>query len=228
MDKLRILVADDDLSIIKFVSASIKAGGYEVLTASDGKTALETVEANPLALVLLDIGMPGMDGIEVCRRIRQWSQVPVIMLSARSSEKDKLESFDIGADDYMTKPFAVNELLARIQVVLRHHRDLKGEPVQMASTIGDIEVNFARRTVTLSGSPVRLTPTEYSLLHCLLTHRGKVLTHGMILHQVWGEDFASEKQYVTVFVGRLRKKLEKDPENPRCILTQPGVGYYIN
>ncbi len=228
MDKLRILVADDDLSISKFVSASLKSKNYDVISANNGKSALAAAEEHPVDLIILDIGMPEMDGIEVCRRIREWSQVPIIMLSARAGEKDKVECFDGGADDYLTKPFSVNELLARIQVVLRHHGNLKADSRQASFTLGEVEVNLAKRVLTHSGTPVPVTPTEFSLLQCLLTNRGKVLTYKMILSQVWGGDYDSEKQYVTVFIGRLRKKLEPNPEKPSYILTVPGVGYYIN
>jgi two-component system KDP operon response regulator KdpE len=177
--------------------------------------------------VLLDIKMPRLDGVEVCRRIREWSQVPIIMLSARGDEKAKVSCLELGADDYLTKPFGVPELLARIKTALRHYQGSRYAPAPSTFTCGDIEINFAMRRVTARGTQVQLTPTEYSLLQQLAVNAGKVLTHSMLLQKVWGEPYYSEKEYLRVFMGRLRKKLEPNPKEPKYILTDSGVGYHF-
>ena len=172
--------------------------------------------------------MPGIDGVEVCRRVREWSRVPIIMLSARGDEKDKVKCLDLGADDYLTKPFGVAELMARVKTALRHSDAARAEPTPSTFRGGDLEVNFASRRVTMAGKEVKLTPTEYSLLQHLVVNANKVLTHSMLLQKVWGEEYSLEKEYLRVFVGRLRKRLEPDPQHPRYIITVPGVGYRFN
>ena len=228
MKKLRILVADDDIAIAKFIQVNLKVRGYEVIAAGDGKNAIEAMESNQVDLMILDIMMPGMDGIEVCRRIREWSQVPIIMLSASGEENNKVRCLEMGADDYLTKPFNLAELLARIQTAFRHHDAAKAAPAAASARLGKMEIDFARHSVALNGHRLELTPTEYSLLQQLVLNKDKVLTHSMLLQKVWGDDYYSEKEYIRVFIRRLRKKIESDPENPRLIITVPGVGYYIN
>jgi len=225
MDKTHILVVDDDPAISRLLCANLKARGYEVSTAIDGEEALEVLDRETVGLVILDIMMPKLDGIMVCRRIREWSRVPIIMLSARGDEKGKVDCLELGADDYLTKPFGIAELIARVKTALRHYDATRVAPLQPTFTSGDIEINFPARRVTVCGNDIKLTPTEYSLLQQLAVNADKVLTHSMLLQRVWGEEYYSEKEYLRVFIGRLRKKLETDPENPRYIVTVPGVGY---
>ena len=227
MSKLNILVADDEIAIGKFLQKGLKARGYEVIMAGDGKSALETFGINQVDLIILDIMMPGYDGFQVCQRIREWSQVPIIMLSARDDESDKVRCFEMGADDYIIKPFNLGELIARIRTALRHHT-VSGELVPTSSKLGDIEINFARQSVTAHGSKINLTPTEYSILQQLVLNKDKVMTHTMLLQKVWGKNYYTEKEYLRVFIGHLRKKLGDDSKNPKYIVNIPGVGYYIN
>lgn len=227
MNKPRVLVVDDDQAILRLLCTNLKARGYEIETAVNGEEALETVDREPVHLVILDIMMPKLDGVEVCRRIRTWSQVPIIMLSARGDETDKVQCLELGADDYLTKPFGIAELMARISTALRHSEAHRAAPAESTFSCGEIEINFARRRVTVDGEEVRLTPVEYSLLQQLAVNAEKVLTHSMLLQRVWGEQYHSEKEYLRVFIGRLRKKLEPDPENPKYIITTPGVGYHF-
>jgi len=225
MSKIRILVVDDELSIIKFLRANLEAKGYKVLTAIDGTEALQTFEMELPDLVILDIMMPKMDGFEVCRRLREWSQVPIIMLSARGDESDKVKCLDLGADDYITKPFGASELIARVRAVLRRTEAATTMPSQPSFTSGDLQISFAQRRVTIAGKEVKLTPTEYSLLQEFVLNAGKVLTHTHLLNKVWGSEYREDTQYLHVFVRRLRAKLEPDPANPRYIMSVPGVGY---
>ncbi len=227
MEKTHVLVADDDQAILRFLHANLKARGYEVTTATDGKEALDTVEREPVNLIILDIMMPKMDGIEVCRRVREWSKIPIIMLSARGDENGKVKCLELGADDYLTKPFGVAELIARIKTALRHSGNTDTTPVQSSFICDNIEVNYASRRVTISGKEIKLTPTEYLLLQQLVANSDKVLTHGMLLKKVWGDDYSTEKEYLRVFIGRLRRKIEPDPNNPKYIMTIPGVGYHF-
>ncbi|MFC1869700.1 response regulator transcription factor [Chloroflexota bacterium] len=227
MDKTHILVVDDDPAISRLLHANLKPRGYEVTTAADGKEALKAVEKEFVDLIILDIMMPELDGVEVCRRVREWSKTPIIILSARGDEKDKVKCLELGADDYLTKPFGIAELLARVKTALRHSDTGRETLVPPNLTCGDMEINFAMRRITVGGSEVKLTPTEYSLLQQLAINADKVLTHHMLLQKVWGEEYYAEKEYLRVFIGRLRKKLEADPENPRYIITVPGVGYFF-
>ncbi len=228
MAKRHILVVEDDPSIARLIVANLKARNFEVTVAASGKDALTMVESEVFDLVILDIGIPEPDGIEVCRRIREWSKVPIIMLSAQGDEKIKVSSFEMGADDYLTKPFGLGEFVARIQTALRHYGTLPAEPAKPVSTFGGIEINFARRTVSVNGRNVKLTATEYLLLQELWTNKDKVLTHDMLLKRVWGGNYSLEREYLRVFVGRLRQKLEPDPKNPQYIITVHGVGYYLS
>lgn len=225
MAKTRILVVDDELSIVKFLRANLESKGYGVLAAMNGTEALQTFEMELPDLVLLDITMPKMDGFEVCRRLREWSQVPIIMLSARGDENDKVKCLDLGADDYITKPFGASELIARVGAVLRRTKEGIAIPAQPLFDSGDLKINFVKRQVSIMGKEVKLTPTEYNLLQEFVLNAGKVLTHIHLLNKVWGPEYREETQYLHVFVRRLRTKLEHDPKNPRCILTVPGVGY---
>ncbi len=225
MSKTRILVVDDELSIIKFLRANLESKGYEILAAMDGAEALQVFEMELPDLVILDIMMPKMDGFEVSRRLREWSQTPIIMLSARGDESDKVKCLDIGADDYITKPFGASELIARVRAVLRRTEAAATVPTQSSFISGDLQISFAQRRVTIAGKEVKLTPTEYSLLQEFVLNAGKVLTHTHLLNKVWGSEYREDTQYLHVFVRRLRAKLEPDPANPRYIITVPGVGY---
>jgi two-component system KDP operon response regulator KdpE len=227
MDKKRILVVDDDTAILRLLSTNLKARGYEVITATDGEEALEAVQKDYIDLIILDIMMPKVDGVQVCCHIREWSDIPIIILSARGDENDKVKCLELGADDYLTKPFGIAELMARINTAFRHRGDASVAPAQSSFTCDGLEINFAKRRVTVKGKEITLTPTEYSLLQQLAVNSDKVLTHSMLLHSVWGSEYSSEKEYLRVFVGRLRRKLEPDPKNPRYIHTIPGVGYHL-
>ena len=225
MGKKRVLIVDDELTIIKLLRANLEANGYETLVAMDGAEALQKVERELPDLIILDIMMPKTDGFEVCRRLREWSQVPIIMLSARGDLIDKVKCLDLGADDYLSKPFGIEELLARVRAVLRRTEVVGTMPTQASFTSGELQINFAARQVTIAGDEIRLTPTEYSLLQELVLTRGRILTHRMLLNKVWGPEYGDEREYLHVFIGRLRKVLEPDLEHPRYIMTVPGVGY---
>jgi len=225
MYKIRILVVDDELSITRFLRAYLEDRGYAVLIAMDGEEALKTFENELPDIVLLDINMPNLDGFEVCRLLREWSKVPIIMLSARGEPSDKVKCLELGADDYITKPFVSDELAARIKAVLRRTEAVTISPAQPSFCCHELEVNFAQRRVAVAGKEVKLTPTEYSLLQEIVLNAGKVLTHLHLLHRVWGPEYDEETEYLHVFIGRLRTKLEADPANPKHIVTIPGVGY---
>ena len=228
MPKPRILIVDDDAIIRKFVRANLEARDYETLMATDGAEALRVIEKELPDLVILDIMMPKMDGFEVCRRLREWSQTPIIMLSARGEVSDKVTCLELGADDYLTKPFGVEELLARVRAVLRRAEAAHATSEPSSLKWGNVHINFAERRVTVAECEVRLTPTEYNLLRELTLNVDKVLTHRMLLGKVWGPGYADEREYLRVFIGRLRKVMEPDPQKPRHILTVPGVGYRFN
>ncbi len=221
----RILIVDDDLAIVKFLRANLNAEDYQTLTALDGAEALEIIEREMPNLIILDLVMPKVDGFEVLRRLREWSQIPIIVLSARGDESDKIKCLGLGADDYISKPFGLGELIARIKAVLRRTQAAMAEPELPTFSGGDIEVNFAQRMVSLAGQEVKLTPTEYQLLQELVLNESKVLTHMHILSKVWGPEYREEKEYLHTFVRRLRHKLEADPSRPRHIVSVPGVGY---
>ena len=223
--KKRILVVDDELNIIKFLRSKVVAGGFEVIAAMDGSLAINTFEKELPDLVILDIMMPKIDGFEVCRRLREWTQTPIIMLSARGDEGDKIKCLDLGADDYITKPFGAGELIARVNAVLRRSEVVGNQPARPSFTRGDLMINFAQRQVTVAGNEIRLTPTEYNLLQEFVLNAGKVLTHTYLLNKVWGPEYRDETEYLHVFARRLRLKLEHDPAAPRYLMTVPGVGY---
>ncbi len=225
MKKICILVVDDEVSIIRFVSARLRKEGYEIITASNGEEALLRAQEENPTLVLLDIMMPKMDGFEVCRRLREWSEVPIIMLSAKGEESDKVKCLDLGADDYLTKPFGWRELLARVRAVLRRAEVAGAVSDRPPFTSEDLKISFAQRQVTVAGREVKLTPTEFGLLQELTLNAGKVLTHTHLLQKVWGPEYRDEKEYLHEFVRRLRSKLEPDKENPGYIVSVPGIGY---
>ncbi|MCJ7605682.1 MAG: response regulator transcription factor [Dehalococcoidales bacterium] len=227
MEKKHILIVDDDPAILRLLSTNLKARGYDVVAATNGEESLEAVQADFIDLMILDLMMPKVDGVEVVRRVREWSDVPIIILSARGDENAKVKCLELGADDYLTKPFGIPELMARIKTALRHGGDATAAPAQANFNLDGMEINFAKRRVTVGGKEVSLTPTEYALLQHLAVNSEKVLTHSMLLQSVWGQEYSSEKEYLRVFIGRLRRKLEPDPKNPRYIQTIPGVGYHL-
>jgi len=220
-----ILVVDDEPQIRRFLRATLSSHGYRVIEAESGRGALERISMDRPDLVILDLGLPDIDGAEVLRRVREWSTIPVVVLSVRASERDKVDALDLGADDYLTKPFGTGELLARIRTALRHQVQAQSdEPV---FRYGPLVVDLARRLVTVNDIDVRLTPTEYDLLRVLVTHAGRVLTHKFLLSEVWGAAFVGQTHYLRVFIGTLRQKIEPDPSRPRIVLTEPGVGYRL-
>ena len=223
--KRRILTVDDELSILKFLRSNLEDRGYTVISATNGEEAINIVERELPDLIILDVMMPKMDGFEVCRRLREWSQIPIIMLSARSDESDKVQCLDLGADDYIVKPFSANELVARVSAVLRRTKAASTLPAKSVITRGDLVINLAQRKVTRAGQDIKLTPTEYALLQELAVNSGKVLTHTLLLNKVWGPEYRDEREYLHVFIRRLRAKLEPDPNKPRYITTVSGVGY---
>jgi two-component system KDP operon response regulator KdpE len=218
----RVLVVDDDPQILRAVRTSIRGRGYEVATAGNGETALDEAASEAFDLVILDLSLPGIDGHEVIRRLRSFTDVPVLVLSVRDAQQDKIEALDAGADDYVTKPFSIGELLARMRAVERRaHPGLPAPRLRF----GGLEVDLARRLVTLGGADVRLTPTELRLLEAFVTNPGKLLTHRWLLSKVWGPGYAEETHYVRIFVRTLRRKLGDDPSRPRYVVTEPGLGY---
>jgi two-component system KDP operon response regulator KdpE len=225
----RILVVDDEPQLARVLRTGLKTHGYEVRVAADGVSALETFGDWPPDLVITDLAMPNMGGLELCRRLRERSQLPIIVLSVRGEEKTKVEALDAGADDYVTKPFGMDELLARVRAQLR--RAQTSAATEAPSSVleeGDFRVDLEARGVTVRGGEVHLTPKEYDLLVYFVRHAGKVLTHRTLLGAVWGGDYTEQGEYLRVFVGQLRKKIEPDPSSPRYILTEPWVGYRFN
>jgi two-component system KDP operon response regulator KdpE len=220
----RVLVVDDEQAIRHFLRASLTANGCLVYEAASGKDALRDVAGVRPDVVILDLGLPDMDGTEVIRHLREWSEVPIIVLSVRERETDKITALETGADDYLTKPFAVGELVARVRVALR--RASRTGP-EMVFEVDGLKVDIGRRQVTLRGEQVPLTPTEYDLLRVLVQHAGRVLTHRHLLRQVWGASYEPETHLLRVNISNLRRKLEPDPARPHYILTEPGVGYRL-
>jgi two-component system, OmpR family, KDP operon response regulator KdpE len=219
---LNVLAVDDDEQILRALRTSLRGRGYDVRTASNGETALDILRDEKVDVVLLDLGLPGIDGHEVIRQARAWRDVPIIVLTVRDSQEHKVAALDAGADDYVTKPFAIEELLARIRAVGRR---ASGETPRAVLSFGELEIDLAREAVKLSGELLHLTPTEYRLLGAMATHPGKLLTHSWLLHQVWGPRYADESHYVRVYVRQLRRKLGDDPAAPRYIVTESGLGY---
>jgi len=220
----QILIVDDELQIRRFLRVSLEANGYDVHETDSGHDAIvKTAQLRP-DLIILDMGLPDMDGLEVLKRLREWTKTPVIILSVRDADRDKIAALDAGADDYLTKPFSTEELLARMRVAQRHAQPQEQEAI---FSVGNLQVDFARRLVTRAGEPVKLTPTEYALLRLLIQHAGRVLTHRQILKEVWGPEYVDELHYLRVYFAQLRQKLEDDPTLPKLILTEPGVGYRL-
>jgi two-component system KDP operon response regulator KdpE len=221
---LKILVVDDERPIRRFLSASL-GNRYTILEAENGGEAIQSAAVNHPDVIILDLGLPDMDGTEVTRRLREWTDMPVIVISVRDGEQDKVAALDAGADDYLTKPFGVSELLARIRVALR--RSNKSEVESAAYQSDDLLVDFAKREVRVKNSPVTLTPTEYNILRSLINHAGKVLTHKQLIKDVWGGNYEADSHLLRVNVSNLRRKIESDPMRPQYIITEPGIGYRL-
>jgi len=222
MSTSTILIVDDEPQIRRVMRTSLSSNGYSVIEARSGEEALEVVRKERPELVLLDVNMPGIGGLEVCREIREQSDVAIIMLTVRNTEQDKVLALDAGADDYVVKPFSIEELLARIRAALRRTSSADPVPTFVSS---DLEIDFERRKVLVQGRPVRLTPKEFELLRHLVTSQGKPIEHRRLLQAVWGPDYGNETEYLRVFINQLRKKIEPDPAHPKYIHTDPWVGY---
>jgi two-component system KDP operon response regulator KdpE len=220
----RILVVDDEVPIRRYLRAALGAQGFSVYEAANGQEAIQGVVAYRPDLIILDLGLPDMDGIEVTHQLREWSQVPIIILSVREAEGDKIAALDAGADDYLTKPFGTGELMARMRVVMRRLSIKEDEPILQ---VGGLCMDLARRMVTVSENEVSLTPTEYDILRLLMQNAGKVLTHHQLLRQVWGTAYENEMHILRVNISNLRRKIEPDPTRPHYLITEPGVGYRL-
>jgi len=221
----RVLVVDDEPPIVRAVAANLRVRGYEVLTAASGEAALAAVETHQPDCVVLDLGLPGVDGLEVLRRLRTWTEIPVVVLTAIDGERDKVTALDLGADDYVTKPFGVAELMARIRAALRRARPAGADRPRVVQA-GDVAIDLDAKLVTRAGVPVRLTPIEYRLVETLATNAGRLCTHRFLLERVWGPGYGDESQYLRVYMANLRKKLD-DPAAPQLLLTEPGMGYRL-
>ena len=223
MSAARILVVDDESQILRALRTSLQAAGYEVDVAATAAEALTSAAAHPPDGVILDVMLPDGSGTDVCREFRRWTNVPILVLSAVGDEQEKVAALDAGADDYVTKPFGIDELLARLRAALRRVDVVTGPVVEL----GDLVVDLERRLVTLRGEPVSLTPTEFELLRLFVRNEGKLLTHPTILREVWGPRYGAESHYLHVYVSQLRRKIEPDPARPRFLLTEPGAGYRL-
>lgn len=223
VDGNRVLVVDDDAGLVRALAINLRAHGWDVTVAATGAEALDAAASARPDVILLDLGLPDLSGLEVIEGVRGWSAVPIVVLSARQLGDDKVDALDAGADDYVTKPFAMNELLARLRAAVRRAQPAEAsEPVVEA---GDLRIDLARRRVLRAGQEVRLSPTEWSLLEVLVRHRGRMVGRLQLLHDVWGPAYSAETNYLRVYTAQLRRKLEDDPANPRHIITQPGMGY---
>jgi two-component system KDP operon response regulator KdpE len=219
-----VLVIDDEVQIRRFLCISLEAAGYRVHQTANGTDGvLKAAQVRP-DVIILDMSLPDMDGLEVLRRLREWTKTPIIILSVRNTDQDKVGALDAGADDYLNKPFSTDELLARIRVAMRHATP---QEVQQIFQTGTLQVDLTRRLVTVNGEAIKLTPTEYALLRLMIQHAGKVLTHRQILREVWGREYENETHYLRVYFAQLRQKIETDPTRPLIILTEPGVGYRL-
>jgi two-component system, OmpR family, KDP operon response regulator KdpE len=223
--KTRAFVVDDEPAILRFLKPALEANDYEVTSAATVSEALRRIAKEAPDVVVLDLGLPDGDGKDVIRQVRQWSDVPIVVLSAREREAEKVEALDLGADDFVNKPFGVGELMARLRTALRHRNQAITQPGILK--VGTLEIDIARHRVTRAGGPVKLTPREFELLACLARHPGKVMTHRQLLTAVWGPAQAEEAQYLRVYIGHLRQKLEDDPDDPKIILTELGIGYRL-
>ena len=228
--KLHILAADDDPQILRLITRNLQLEGYDVVGAADGQQALDQIEASMFDLVLLDVMMPKLDGYTVCQRVREFSSVPIIIVTARGQDQEKIHGLDLGADDYLTKPFSVEELLARVRAVTRRSQLTAGHQGQLLLSkveLGELTIDFAQHQITLSGKEVALTALEYRLLAYLAHNAGRVVTQDMLLGQVWGDEYIGESHLLQVNMNRLRRKIEVDPANPRYLLTKTGIGYEL-
>lgn len=222
-----LLVIEDEPQMLRFLRASLSTHGYRLVEATTAADGLAQAATRSPDIVLLDLGLPDMDGLEVTRRLREWSRTPIIVLSARGQDEDKINALDAGADDYLTKPFSVGELLARIRVALRHVATSTSGGQEPVFSVGELRVDLAKREVLVGADEVHLTPTEYKLLTTLIKYAGKVVTHRQLLTEVWGPAYVEHTQYLRVFMGQLRQKLEPDPAKPRYLINEPGVGYRL-
>jgi two-component system, OmpR family, KDP operon response regulator KdpE len=222
-----ILVIDDEPAIRRFLCATLANHGYQLAEAATGQDGIAQVTQQKPDVVLLDLGLPDIDGLEVTRRLREWTNVPIIVLSARGQERDKVAALEAGADDYLTKPFGVAELMARMRVALRHAARAAQSADEASFSVGQLRVDLVRRQVFVDATEVHLTPIEYTLLITLIRHAGKVVTQGQLLREVWGPGYATEAHYLRVYMGQLRHKLEAEPARPRYLITEPGVGYRL-
>ncbi len=222
-----LIVIEDEAQIRRFLRTTLVAEGYQVFEAESGKQGLTEAATRKPDLIVLDLGLPDMDGVQVVKGIRAWSSVPIVILSARAQESDKIAALDAGADDYLVKPFGVGELLARIRVALRHVTAVSGASEEGVFAVGELKVDMQHRKITVGGAEVHLTPIEYRLLTVLVKHAGKVLTHQLLLKEVWGPNYVERAHYLRIYMGTLRHKLEKDPARPRFLLTEVGVGYRL-
>jgi two-component system KDP operon response regulator KdpE len=222
-----VLVIEDEAPIRKFLRTGLGGQGFRIVESATGEDGLAQAATRSPDVVLLDIGLPDLDGFEAVRRLREWSSIPVVVLSARGQEQDKIRALDAGADDYVTKPFSMGELLARMRVALRHRARVQGGMETSAVETGPLRLDPEKRFLTVGGEPVRLTPIEYRLLAVLARHAGKVLTHDMLLREVWGPGYTSQHHYLRVYMAQLRHKIEADPARPKLLLTESGVGYRL-
>ena len=218
------LIVEDDNQIRNFIKFSLKSQGYECIEASTGKEAMNLIAKSNISAIILDLGLPDMEGVDIIKEVRSFSNIPIIVVSAHDQDHDKVEALDAGADDYLTKPFSIKELLARIRVLFRHSNTAKNEKITVYK-VADLVIDLEKHRVTLEGKEIHFTPMEYEVLILLMKNRGKVLTHKYILKEVWDSSFESDMQSVRVFMANIRRKLEKDPAKPRYILTEVGVGY---
>lgn len=223
--KARVLVVDDEAAILRFLKPALEANSYEMSSTDTVADAIKRIAAETPDIVLLDLGLADGDGKDVIRRVREWSDVPIIVLSAREREAEKIDSLDLGADDYVNKPFNVGELMARMRAALRHRLQRKAETPLLR--VGDLEVDSVRHRVTRGGAELKLTPKEFELLSFLARHAGRVVTHRQILAAVWGPAHTEDTQYLRVYIGQLRQKIEDKPDDPRVVLTEPGIGYRV-
>jgi two-component system, OmpR family, KDP operon response regulator KdpE len=223
MAPLHILVIGDELQMRRLLRASLSERGYRVTAVGTGHEGLDIAASDAPAAIILDLGLPDIDGMEVCRQVRSWTQLPIVILSARYDEAEKVQALDLGADDYLTKPFGMQELLARVRVALRHAS--QQHPPGAVIVSGELRIDLAHRLVTRSGDELHLTPREYDLLTVLASHPGRVLTHHWLIEQVWGTTYETEIQNLHVFISQLRRKIEPVPTKPRYIITEPGIGY---
>ena len=222
-----ILVIEDEPPLRRYLRATLQSYGYRVEEAATGQEGKDLVARLAPDVVLLDLGLPDLDGLDLAQELRGWSTVPIIVVSARGKEEDKIRALDMGVDDYLTKPFGSGELLARVRVALRHSAAVAGTATEALAEIGPLRMDFASRQVTMDGVEVHLSPNEYALLAVLVRHAGKVLTHRQLLHEVWGGVASAQPTYLRVYMANLRKKLEADPARPRLLITEPGVGYRL-